>query len=84
MTSDILAELEAKTAETRPGTPCRVRVALARLEPDKVATMAEAIRRRDTITATVLSAYFKEKFAIEVGDQSIRTHRAGKCKCPTS
>lgn len=78
----LVEELEARTVARLPGTPCYVGRALAVLPVDDRRAILEALDRKETITATVISDWFREKpREIEVGDQSIRKHRQGKCKC---
>lgn len=81
---ELIDELEARTAARLPGTPCFVGRALEMLPKDVKPQFVVALERRNTITATVISDWLRDAYQIEVGDQSIRKHRNGKCRCRSS
>lgn len=60
--------------------PCRVREIFESLDSSDQTIFSKAILDRDAWTAHGLSVELR-KIGLQIGDDTIRKHRAGECSC---
>lgn len=72
--------LEAISAKTLPGPQCSVKTFLATLNAHDRAELEETFAR-PSVKSRVIHEHILSTHEVFIGDQTIRKHRKGECKC---
>ena len=74
---------EIRAAKRANGGTCSVATLLAKLDPPDSADLAGALSDHDTYPTSVIIEVLRAR-GHKVGEDTIRRHRRGGCKCPSA